>query len=389
MTGFINIENMWKVLVDLRDSLVAINPDLVRVAEYEHPAKQIVYDIMADVAKEDAYSGLPVDQLNELVVRAATEYYVRLSLPVNAQVDEVGSDTLGSDSRILAAFPESGAIDANRPATKRCISADGHDRSIERYPMRYEFAVDLIEPFKSITKASVDTVVLPVKDTAVNAPFLLLAIDELPGLYTNNASDHLRRSFTKLVPSNVYSSSRGRSYVVLTPCGDDSRAFEQPIASLSRISLKLMRPNGVIMAEVQDTLRVSKVSLSSDGNWIITTSSFWPQNEFEVGDIVSVTGVRTGIHAFDEFLNRRSGHEVLDRGLSVAPKDGCSSIVIRYAGALNRSNGIYEKDPMVASAFDESHISSQGPGEIDVDGHIMNLSVQMSVTMTIECQSSA
>jgi hypothetical protein len=229
-----------------------------------------------------------------------------------------------------------------------------------------------------------NTVVLPVKDNSVNAPFLLLAIEELPGLYQNNASDHLRRAFTKLVPSNVYASSRGRSYAVLTPCCDDSRTFEHPIASMSRVSLKLMRPNGVIMSECQDTLRVSKVSVSSDGNWILTTGTFWHQSEFEVGDIVYVSDVRTGIHAFDAFINRKSGHEVLERGLSVAAEDGCSSIVIRYAGALNRATGVYEKDPSVAPAFDDS----QGPGEIGVDGSIINLSVQMSVSMTVECQTS-
>jgi hypothetical protein len=287
----------------------------------------------------------------------------------------------------IAADPGLGDAPAGT-ISKRCISVDGHDRPIDKYPMRYEFAVDLIEVLRYIRKVSVNTVVLPVKDNVVNAPFLLLAIEELPGLYQNNTSDHLRRAFTKLVPSNVYASSRGRSYAVLTPCCDDSRTFEHPIASLSRISLKLMRPNGVIMSEYQDTLRVSKASVSSDGNWILTTATFWHQSEFEVGDVVSVSGVQTGIHAFDAFINRKSGHEVLERGLSVAAKDGCSSIVIRYAGALNRATGVYEKDPSTAPAFDESHADSRGPGEIGVDGRIINLSVQMSVSMTVECQAS-
>ena len=110
--------------------------------------------------------------------------------------------------------------------------------------------------------------------------------------------------------------------------------------------------------------------------------------EFDKGDIVRLTGCNTKVDAVDQHINRDQGHEVLSLGMPLA-EEGCNKIVIRYAGYLDNSTGDFVQNPQADPAFDGSHTDSDAVGEIATDCAIINLSLQMSATLTASCEVAA
>ena len=423
------------------------------------PVKQVVYDLMVDIARDEDFEGTGTSVKNEVVVDATVRYFDELarrrsmrpversapSGPVASErpgetqsrpfeprrddarpreradegadadavradlrsyVDDPFAPTPGGVNVVEASdtllTPEAaGAIDGGEFAgsgfgksdsapkqhtvtVRRCMSLDGQDRDLAAWPSRYHYSIDWGESLQQIEAVAVVSVVVPVQDHTVNAPFLLLAVDELSGLYSYNKNDSVRRCFTKLVPESTYASARGRSYVVLRPAFDDSVKYSPAMPALSRLTTKLMRPNGMLVSPCQDDLRVVKITQSSDGNWILEFDKFWPAKEFGPGDIVRVTGCGTGVDAVDRYMNRLEGHEVLEIGRPLAD-EGCNKVMIRFAGSMNRATGNYEKDAGATAAFDGTHASSDAVGEINVACDAINMSLQMSITVLIKC----
>ena len=276
----------------------------------------------------------------------------------------------------------------NTVIVRRCMSLDGQDRDVTTWRSRYSYSTNFHEAIKQVQSVSVAAVVVPLQDHTINAPYLLLSLEELSGLYTYNQNDAVRKSFAKLIPESSYASSHGRTYVVLKPAFDDSVHYEPALPTLSRLTLQLTRPDGLLVSNCEDTLRVIKITQSSDGNWILEFDRFWPTKEFGAGDIVRLRECSTRVDAVDQHINRQAGHEVLEIGRPLAD-EGCNKVMIRFAGQLDKANGNYVKDPAAEPAFDGTHAESEAVGEIGVSCSAMNMSLQMSITMMIKCLEPA
>ena len=265
----------------------------------------------------------------------------------------------------------------------RCISIDGQGRDVAEYPMRYKFISTLNEALRTVSTVSASSVVISNKDHNINCPYLLLVINELSGKWTYSDREPVRRSFAKLVPQTTYSSPKGREYIVLQPlCAGHSVQFNPPLPSLSKLSISLTRPSGELVSAARDDYCACKVIQSSDGNWIVVTSTFWLTSEFETGDIVYLTGDSSGNDALDAYLFREQGHEVLDIGRPLTD-EGCNKVIIRYAGRISQSTGAYEQDEKAGAAFSGS--GTNNVGEVSIKATMINLSNQISVTLEVGC----
>lgn len=447
---FISVSNMQTVLDLLQFQLprrddgfatAAINRAGTR--EGIPPVKQVVYDIMVDIAEDAEFDGVPVGTKNDVVVDATVRYFAQLAQKANIppivassgrggrgsefarrqespsaaddyrtnvmdRVDDPfapsahGVQAVAASSEFLPTEIQSRTDDVlfddvgktggksgsqgekNMVEVRRCMSLDGQDRDVFTWRSRYQYCTHFDETLKQVKSVAVAAVVVPLQDHTVNAPFLLLCLDEISGLYAFNRSDSVRKCFAKLIPESTYASAHGRTYVVLKPAFDDSVTYDPVLPALSRLTLQLTRPDGLLISKCEDTLNVVKITQSSDGNWILEFDRFWPVQEFGRGDIVRLQHCGTGVDAVDAYVNRLEGHEVLEIGKPLAD-EGCNKIMIRFAGKLDKETGNYVKDPKAEPAFDGTHTKSKAVGEIDVSCSAMNMSLQMSATLMIKC----
>lgn len=438
---FIGVDNMRTVIEQLQYEVPIKDPRFAAMAIESvgavpdlPPVRQVVYDLMLDVARDPDFQTISTRVKNEVVVDACIKYYgdlakkmgldqhrapeqprgnapekqtysddpsapmpsgTRIVSPLSdggGSAGGFGSSAAGLDAEAAFGMAGSGPVGVDHDASSRdvekvhrCMSLDGQDRDVPRWTCRYHYSTEFDEVLKNIYRISVASVVVPLQDHTVNAPFLLLAFEEVSGLYAYNKSDAVRKAFTKLVPESSYASGHGRSYIVLKPAVDDAVEYDPPLPSLSRLTTQLLRPSGMLVSSSTDDLRVKKITQSSDGNWILTFGSFWPTKEFGKGDLCRLTGCSTGVDAVDQHINRHEGHEVLELGAPFS-NEGCNKIVIRFAGRMDPSSGNFEPDPRCERAFDGSHEASEAVGEIAVDCQAMNLSLQMSITAFVTCE---
>ena len=416
MAQFISAENMRAVLTSFYTAVRAEGSGLLGVVDEDRPpVRKVVYNAMVDIARDPAYAGLHVDELNATTVEIAVDFYSRLAaqrarardaqrmpehgaLAVStAKADPLPSDPLGApvtnggSSMLLppSQDPTIGTDSSNGASVVRCLSIDSHDRDTTIFPARYAFTYELAEPVRRVQSAAARAVVLPVVQHTINCPHLLLVIDELPSAYSHNASDVVRRAFSKVIPKSQYSSNGGRAYTVLEPIADDKRTFDPPLPSISRLSVRLLRPDGDPVSPARDDLTIVEIELGSgDGGpggaatYTLHTDTAFETREFGEGDIVTLRGSRTGNAAFDDYINRDGGHVVLSVvGEEPASAIGRTTVVIRHAGSMG-AHGLWEPAPGADDVF------TPGGGQLNLAAtplRITNLSVQMSVTLELEC----
>lgn len=482
MARFIDVDNMRAILAELDAAFQQVRPDIARAREIGAQPKEVVFDTMVGMARDPAFEGMTVGQLNEVVIETTLSYYAAIADRVAAAESEpsrelvarapasraldlpggsggggggVAPGTFGNADDGPEDVPEPSSalrvlsledgnknvprvMDPPRPPSddgdkvvKRALSLDGSDRDRDSYPSRHSFATVLSAPLRMVKSVRVCAVVIPVQDHTVNCTHIFIAVDELPSAYTHSSNSTAQRSFAKLVPKSTYQavhaytqlahtvpavqldrsvvhphvgayvnpSQPGRSYVVLEPVLDSRYQFDPPISSLDRLTTRLLRPDGTPVSAVDDRYVISKVTLSPDDTWHLHTTARWHTQEFAPGDIVSVQGSRTGNARFDSFLNRDTGHVVICPGgydIAVA-NEGASVIIIRCAGEVDE-NGQFVRDKGVHEAFEDNGEVSSVVVSDDADAasgaerattSVMNLSLQMSITMEAECQQSA
>lgn len=418
MNNFISAGNMAAVLRDVDAAARAGPPQLAHAVQAdEPPVRQVVYNAMVDIARDPVYAEMAVDELNALTVEIATDFYARIAeqrgsaaaldvqrLPEHATEPstehntEYGAERGGISSIANLEFPSEAAPAAPARAPPsgsviRCLSIDSHDRDVHLRPDRYAFTCDFAEPVRGVISARTRAVVLPTVQHTVNSSHLLLVIAEFPSAYSHNASDVVRRAFSKLIPRSQYASDGGRVYTVLEPIADDHRVFAPPLPALSRLSVSLLRPDGEPVCRARDDFTVRAVELGSgDGGpggaatYTLTLNTAFATHEFREQDAVVVRGCATGNAAFDDYMNRAGGHVVLSVvGEEPASAIGRTTVVIRHAGAMGQ-HGLWEPAPGADDVF------PPGDGRLDLTGSrvaILNLSVQISITLEVECAHAA
>lgn len=413
--AFISAENMRTVLAALGDRIRNEDDDvLLAVESGRPPVRQAVYEIMVDMSQDAAYTGLSVEEMNGVAADSVLNFYKEIARQHVNTIQTQRSAGAGFDrardadttfaepqprapiapvSEAAGAIPgvtESAAWYKTDKATVWCLSIDGQDRDTRLYPARYAFTYDFAEAARGVMSAVAKAIVLPVVHHTINCPFLLLVIEEFPSAYAVNGSDVVRRAFSKVIPKSQYSARGGRTYTVLEPVANDRRVFDPPLPSLGRLTARLIRPSGDLVSMSRDDFNIVKIELGFDGGgpggaatYTLTMNTAYQTDEFMAGDLVVMTGCNTGNVAFDGYIDRNEGHEILGVvGEEPQTAIGRTTIVIRRAGEMN-GFGIWEPMNAAEDVFDaDKRLLLTDPIRI------LNRSVQMSVTLEVECVHS-
>jgi hypothetical protein len=306
---------------------------------------------------------------------------------------------------------------------KRYLSINSADRNFEIEPFRYRFSVnsfaeanDLQRKYKNINSISVGRVIIPEEviqpqgltinqnlkktfnyDFSFAYPYLILSIDEFNDVY-DGTNDHVRKAFSKLIYSSSYKAPNGRGYIILKPMQKEKKTFyPTPLSSFGKLNLSILRPNGDLLNRSADNYKLFKVEYEQfNVQYLkIVTNLYFDTNEFWTGDEIIIKNhvmtVLTGgmsadsVKKFNDFINRREGHEVKQIG-NANDYGFFKTFYIQAPGAFDKVEGRFVIDDDLITTLNTYN------GQIDFcspntpsNGIIMNNSLQNSVSMEIEC----
>jgi hypothetical protein len=228
----------------------------------------------------------------------------------------------------------------------------------------------------------------------LNFPYVLLQIDEFKDMY-EGTDDVIRKSFCQLVFENSYQSGNGRGYVVLAPVQHEKKVFlPTALSTLPSLNISLLRPNGELINKSQDGYTILKVEYEPFNSTYlkVVTNKFFDKNEFFKGDTILIRkynlfkiteGQDAGhIQAFNDFLNRESGHEVTEIG-DANDNGYYRTFYIRAPGQFNEDSGAYDIEQNQIDQvvlFNTNFELCDAP----MNGFILNISLQNSISMKIE-----
>lgn len=288
---------------------------------------------------------------------------------------------------------------------RRYLMINGYDRQWSIHPLRFKFQVNLAQSdanLKDIRSIAATHLVIPreiVEEksiTNVNKtrfehafglqyPYLILRITDFQNVYrsTNSASSN---AFAHFVYKDHYTGPNGRGYIHLKPIQSETLTFEvNTLASLEQLDLAVQRPSGELLNTSRDETRVINFQHMNIVNInthliLVTLQDYFDRNEYFTGDTVRFTDFQSPSTALALFINRESGHEILEYG---TPNSNgyTNSFYIRVPGELNKSTGVFDTDVALTNLL-SGGVSVPG-------GHValvINASLQFSVSFDIRVE---
>lgn len=274
-------------------------------------------------------------------------------------------------------------------------------------PYRYKYSVVLESRLRNIDAMQVGKVIIPdeivqlnnpVKNTfnydfTMAFPYLILKIEEFNDVY-DGTNDVIKRAFCKLIYNKSYKGQNGRGYVILKPEQKERKFFyPAPLGALGRMSISILRPSGALLNNSFDSYKALSITYdNTKPNYIkVTTSNYFDTNEFFVSDTIVIKGyimtklsllqTDTDIQNFNLFVNREEGHEIIEQG-NTNVSGFANSFYVMAPGGFNPSNGQYVVFSTQISCLNDYNTALGTPSS---NGFIMNLSLQNSISMKVDC----
>ena len=248
--------------------------------------------------------------------------------------------------------------------------------------------------FLGVLRVGVGKVIIPAAPGAGGPRFalpcqsVLMFIDEVGALYDGN-NDATKRAFCTLTYDTDFVTANGRGFIVLTPAQQEEKRFTPP-KDIDSLTLSLVRPDGQPIDTGRDGFRMHALN-SSAGKVQVTTRTFFRKTDIMAGDTirishytmyrVDINQMAEDIDAFNSFVNRPEGHEVLNVGVPNA--DGYTNVFyIKVPGTLNEITGTYVSN---ANLTDTLSVYEQkyAPLEANADGFLVNTSNQTIITLNM------
>jgi hypothetical protein len=177
----------------------------------------------------------------------------------------------------------------------------------------------LVLPFTTFKANPVlDTTPAP-RDTAVNVPYVLLAVEGLSRDF-EGSSDAMRRATCQFVHEServVHETEDFKTgFITMKPADDGIlNARVQPLLQdLNRARFRLLRPGGGLLNELRDDLTVRAVLYDPVTTAVqVTTSAPFDATEFNIGDVARLVGVH-----FHEVFRLHTDAYVADQTIAEA-----------------------------------------------------------------------
>jgi hypothetical protein len=318
-----------------------------------------------------------------------------------------------------------------RTTTVRYIAINGFDRDWVASPQRYSYTIRadggdsvgaLLSTYKNIEWLEASRVVLPMEITlpatlgvANNGyfnhqfsfayPYVALAVRGFDSMY-DGTNEGIRRAFCLFVFHRAYKAPNGRGYVVLEPAQGERLVFKQPLASLRDMTLSLYKPNGTLVNQSVDNYTIQKLEYFDGKRLLIKVvcDQYFDKNEYYPGDAIMIRGFwldpprgdpdPTAYTALNEYINRPSGHEVVELGPSNT-NGFCNTFFVLAPGVLDQLRGTVEIDERLKNAVKAMSNVDVPKAEfhVDADGRrtkprLLNMSLQNLITMRVGVQTS-
>jgi hypothetical protein len=216
-------------------------------------------------------------------------------------------------------------------------------------------------------------------------PYVLITIDEIGDIY-DGTNDAARRAFSPMIVDKHWRCKNGRGYLVLQCMQDEKKTFYPvPMSDLKRLTLTIRKPNGEMFNQSKDDYYIVKVEYESYNpqHLKIVLNKYFDKNEFFKGDEVKLRGVHSPSQTMHEFLNRPSGHEIMEMG---QPNQSgfFKTFFVHAPGAFDANSGRFVVDLDAIEVHDgyNDTIDFTEPG--CVNGDIMNMSLQCVFTFKLE-----
>lgn len=316
-----------------------------------------------------------------------------------------GGDGVEGETEIIA-------NSVSKRIVRRYLLINGYDRQWSLFPQRFRFSVSLAQndaSFKDIRSIAATRLIIPreiMEEKTLNNvpktrfeepfnlqyPYLILKITDFQNVYkaSNTAS---QSAFCHFIYDRHYTSPNGRGYIHMIPMQNEARTFDiNPLASLEQIELSIQRPSGVLLNASRDETKVLRMDWNNQVNMndqliMVTMKNYFDRNEYFSGDTVRFTAVSVpGAVAFNGFINREEGHEIMEFGTPNA--DGyVRSFYVRVPGTFNATTGLFDIDTRATSDL-MTYING-----IDYDnsppdsiGLVINASLQVTVSFEIKVE---
>lgn len=304
--------------------------------------------------------------------------------------------------------------------TTRYLSISGADRDWSLQRNRYNFSVQLgglkensaRDAPKDVVSVAITCVVLPMEavqpritagspimptarknaNLPMSYPYLVVRISELGSAY-DGTNAVVRDCMAKLTYDTSYSSASGRGFLILKPMQDEERIFAPtPLASLSRVTIQVLKPNGAIFSNSIDNYEVVKIEHEPFNPHLVklVLDKFFDANEFSPGDNIVVSGMhftRTDapLSRVEAFVNRVEGHEVVELG-DANDAGYYRTLYVLAPGTLDQDIGRVVHDTGALSALNEYNgalmsIPSTGA---ETNGKMINSTLQTVFAMKIK-----
>jgi hypothetical protein len=262
--------------------------------------------------------------------------------------------------------------------------------------------------YHNIVHFSVDKIVLSNRyctqsyDTANSSvrlndnPYLTVNIDGInySSYGTNKTLNNTLGVFTPLTP--FPKSISDISYLEFKNTSSQKKEyFPIPEGSISKLNIHINNPIGVIASDLKDVLSIysiftnnaNSLALTSNDYIIIQTNDFFTANEFCQNDLIIIKNYVYHNPSYDEsgifnaYINRSSGHNILNINKSNTLTTLYNQIEIPIPALLSRSTGNISVDTWYSSFIDKTF---SNVAIADNSGKLINANIQAHLMINIK-----
>ena len=172
------------------------------------------------------------------------------------------------------------------------------------------------------------------------------------------------------------------------------------LSNLPTLNISLIKPNGELINNTEDGIEIFNITKYQEYYLKIQTKTFFEKDAFFKGDYILIRNFSifnhyvdadkdTRIDLFNQFINKENGHMIYEVG---EPNNHgyYNSFHIFAPGTFNKSEGMFyvEKDQLDALFSFNEYLGKKESRLIEKEyyenGYILNMSLQNSISMTVE-----
>ncbi len=373
---------------------------------------------VADLTKTRGdMTSIPMERLQQ-----DTEFAKRTIVDVDPK-DMYNNDDLSKESSVISKsvlrqeFVTSPTSKIFTSEKYFCIN--GFDRDWAIAKQRFRFTTDfsttdnsIQNRYKNIKSLTVKRIIIPqeIRESSsinnvpksfynysfnFNFPYVFLHIDELDNVY-DGTSETVRKGFTQMIVDKCYYAPNGRGYLVLQCMQDEKKVFQTPLSELSRLTISIRKPNGELFNDSVDDIRIFKIEyeLLNRQYLKVIANKFFDKNEFYKGDCVVFKDFKllpisplmssSAIKTFEEYINRKQGHEVIEIG-QANDSGFYKYFYIKAPGSFDESCGKFDVDSNLIdclNAYNNTFDFNANP--TSTNGAMLNMALQCIFSFKIE-----